>query len=68
VITTSRSWEENGDFEIKVQAKDEHNQESGWSDPLSISMPKNKNINTLLIRFLEEHPIIYEFLQKVLNE
>ncbi|RLF59254.1 MAG: Zn-dependent exopeptidase M28 [Thermoplasmata archaeon] len=67
VITTSRSWEENGDFEIKVQAKDEHNQESGWSDPLSISMPKNKNINTLLIRFLEEHPIIYELLQMVLK-
>ena len=38
-------WEEKGTYKIKIQAEDEHGYESEWSDPLSISMPKNKNIN-----------------------
>jgi len=35
-------WETKGDYEIRVKAKDTYGAESEWSDPLSVSMPKNK--------------------------
>ena len=43
-ISASHSWSLKGDYSIKVLAEDEHGQISEWSDPLSIIMPKNKNI------------------------
>lgn len=52
----SHIWIEKGDYHIKVKAKDEYDAESNWSDPLSISMPKSKSVNTPLLRFLENHP------------
>jgi hypothetical protein len=33
-------WEEEGDYKIRVKAKDTHGEESQWSDPLSITMPR----------------------------
>jgi subtilisin family serine protease len=39
----SYSWVEKGDYSIRVKAKDAHNGESDWSDPLAVSMPKNGN-------------------------
>ena len=38
---TTYSWNEQGSYEIKVKAMDEHGLESDWSDPLVVSMPKN---------------------------
>jgi len=35
-ITTSHSWTEIGDYNITVKAKDIHDVESGWSDPLTV--------------------------------
>jgi len=35
-------WIEEGDFEIKVKTKDLYDNESEWSDSLSISIPKGK--------------------------
>lgn len=35
-------WFEDGNYEIKVKAIDEHGAESDWSDPLIVSMPKSK--------------------------
>ena len=53
-ITTSHKWEKRGDYSIKVKAKDEEGYESPWSDPLIISMPKNKlKITSFLIEILE---------------
>lgn len=40
----SHSWTRSGDFEIRVKARDIYHDESEWSDPLPISMPKNKDI------------------------
>ncbi len=36
----SYTWEEKGDYSIKVKAKDIYDLESDWSDPLPVSMPK----------------------------
>jgi len=37
--SASHSWTEEGSYEIKVKAVDEHGAESAWSDPLPVSMP-----------------------------
>lgn len=38
----SHSWNTRGTYEIKVKSKDEFGSESEWSDPLSVSLPRNK--------------------------
>ncbi len=60
-------WTEQGDYEIKVKAKDKRGVQSEWSDPLPISMPKN---NPLLYNFLaelirESFPRFYIWLQQM---
>jgi hypothetical protein len=47
-IETYHTWETRGTYSIKVKAKDTDDAESEWSDPLTVSMPKNKVINTPL--------------------
>lgn len=67
--TAKHSWSSQGNFEIKAKAKNTKEVESEWSDPLSVSMPKNKGyINTpLLLRILENHPHIFPILQQIIK-
>ena len=56
-ISTSHTWTEEFTGEIKVKAKDIYGLESEWSEPLPISMPKNKNImitNQRLINIIQK--------------
>lgn len=39
-VTASHVWSVQGSYAIKTKAKDVHGEESMWSDPLPISMPK----------------------------
>jgi hypothetical protein len=57
------SWNEEGEYIVKVKAKDEHGAESEWSDPLEISMPRSRliNYNPWFFRFIQQIPIL-EFL------
>ena len=68
-IVKSNTWENRGTYIITVKAKDEHGAESIWSDPLTISMPKNRilNSNPLLLQFLEHHPYLFPILRFLLN-
>lgn len=40
----SHSWIKKGSYNIKVKAKDIKGVESVWSNPLSVTMPKNQNV------------------------
>jgi hypothetical protein len=51
----------------RVKARDEHGAESEWSDSLSLSMPKNKLLTRGLVQLLERHPLIEQFLKRVLK-
>jgi len=42
VCEQEKSWTNKGTYDIKVKAKDQFDQESEWSDPLSVSIPKTK--------------------------
>jgi hypothetical protein len=60
-IKSSHNWTEEGTYEIRVKARDQYGAESEWSDPLVISMPKNKNMdifNPWILRLIQRFPIL----------
>ncbi|MBS3777970.1 MAG: PKD domain-containing protein, partial [Candidatus Thermoplasmatota archaeon] len=42
IVEATHSWDEEGDYQIRVKAKDDHGVQGEWSDPLPVSMPKTK--------------------------
>jgi len=56
----SHKWSSVGGFSVKVKARDvPHFAESPWSEPLSVSMPRNRAFS---------NPIIIQFLQLLLQK
>lgn len=63
----SHTWLFQGTYAIKVQARDEHYAVSVWSDPYSITMPKNKVLsNTFILQLLEILIERFPLLEKIL--
>jgi hypothetical protein len=60
IISKSYKWTREGTFNIKVKSQDEYGVWSNWSDPLAVSMPKNKSV----IDF-EFHEIINNLFQRI---
>jgi hypothetical protein len=44
VVSLAHIWSADGTYPLKVKAKDINDEESVWSDSLSVSMPKSKSI------------------------
>lgn len=65
-IEATHKWDEEGDFQIKVKAKDINGIESEWSDPLQVSMPKGKMTGSLkeMIKGLMEEIYTYIIFNK----
>jgi len=63
----THTWTYEDNFEVSVMAMDEHGGESDWSDPFEFSTPKNKEINTPFIRFLENYPHLFPLLRQLLG-
>jgi hypothetical protein len=63
----SYTWASEGEYQIRVKAKDDFYGESEWSDPLAITMPKNKAINTPFQNFIEQHPFLFPLLRQMLR-
>jgi len=64
----SHTWTSNYEGNIKVKAKDSDDHESPWSDPLSVSIPKNKAVTyPLLQKFLEIFPNASPILRYLLK-
>jgi len=67
-VSAKNNWADKGNYSIKIKAKDVWDYESVWSDPLAISMPKNKPyINTPFLRFLENYPHLFPLLRRMLE-
>jgi len=62
----SHEWENKGSFIIKAKAKNTEGIETDWST-LEISMPKNRAVNPLFLRFLEQHPHLFPLLRQLLG-
>jgi len=68
-VSVTHQWSRLGIYNVKVKARDEHRDESDWSDPLSIIMPVYQNIPllNLVFEFLEKYfPQIYSLLDKII--
>lgn len=65
IVSAYHNYTERGTYEIRVKARDIYGRESEWSDPLIVSMPKNRiiTINPLLLQFLESHPHLFPLLR-----
>ncbi len=66
VVSTDfyHTWTEQGSYQVKVKARDQYITESEWSDIETISISKNKPINKPFLNFLENHPILFQLLQR----
>jgi hypothetical protein len=69
--SATHSWRNKGNYLIKVKAYDEWGEESGWSDPLSVTMPRSRAMNrpflNFLQNFLENHPNLFPILQLLMQ-
>ena len=55
--SASHIWNTDGTYLIKVKSKDMLGKESDWSDPLSVTMPRNRILNSLLLKFAQNNNI-----------
>jgi len=66
VASATHIWNERGTYEIKVKAMDTC-EESDWSEPLEVSMPKNTVRYALFLEFLHRYfPRIHLIIQRIL--
>ena len=57
--SASHRWTMKGNYDVRVKAKDVYDAESPWSDPLSVTMPRDKSTSSFkLLRFLERYPLL----------
>ncbi len=64
IVNSSHIWTRRGKYDIRVKAKDILDHQSDWSDPLQISLPKNKMlIRPIQIKFFENHLKLLQFLR-----
>ena len=62
--TASHNWDENGTYEIRAKAKDVFGDESNWSEPFSVSMPRDRTFFFTLLEILEQFfPQLFSFLR-----
>ncbi len=68
-VTATHTWEKKGDYQIRVKAKDEHGVQSEWSNPLTVSMPKQKSYDTnpiidrIIQLLIERFPVFTKIIQ-----
>ena len=63
----SHAWAARGDYNIKVKARDTVGLESDWSDPLSASMPRARQVtHPLLQKLIETFPNVFLLLRHLL--
>jgi hypothetical protein len=71
-VSTTHTWGK-GSYSIKVKAKDTIGAESNWSDPLTVTMPKNTAFNPyfaflqMLRQFFEQFPHAFPLVRYVLG-
>ncbi len=61
-INVTNNWKNKGNYIIRVKAKDEHGVESDWSEPLNVTMPRNKILDNKLFSKLFNNLIEKIFL------
>jgi len=68
IVETNHTWDEKGTYSVRVKAKDTSGDQSDWSEPLEVTMPKDKfrfvTFSTFLKNFLNNiHTLITSIFQ-----
>jgi hypothetical protein len=63
-LNVSHTWNEKGIYIIKAKAKNVEEIESGWSDPLEVSMPRSKPLPSFLEVY---YPFIIRFFSLIFS-
>jgi hypothetical protein len=67
IVTKSHSWSSEGNYTIRVKARDVYGAEcDDWTE-LEVSMPKAKTTNSFLYKFLENHPHLFPLIRQILG-
>ena len=66
-ILIEHSWKNSGSYDLKARVMDVYGAWSNWSEPLHVTMPINKSINSLFLRIFEQHPNILTLLHQLLG-
>ena len=63
-ITLVHTWNWKGTYTVKAKGMDEHEVQGKWAT-LEVSMPKNKNavFDSIILRFFNEYPRLFLFIQ-----
>ena len=61
-------WNEKGNYEIKVKARNIYNAESNWSEPLTIKIIKAKSDKNVIFNFFEQLLQYFSFFKKLLKQ
>ena len=65
-ISIAHRWDKKGSYEVRVKAKDTYNAESNWSDPLSVTMPKNQGLFKSFFDIIEHYfPRLFSILDYI---
>jgi hypothetical protein len=66
--TASHTWDDEGDYNIKVKARDPSGEESDWSDPLPITMPQAKvfSLPAFIQMLMERFPFLGRILFRLI--
>jgi hypothetical protein len=67
VITKSHSWDYQGNFRIRVRAKDTFGNIGDWGE-LEVIIPRDKTFNNPFIQFLKSHPYLFPLLQTIIQQ
>jgi len=71
-VNTSHEWESDGIKYVRVIARESNQLTSKWSEPLSVNIPKAKNVNKLffsilLEKIIERSGILKYLIEKILS-
>lgn len=67
-VFASHIFPNQGTYMVKVKAKDTSGEETVWSNPLSVTMPKSKPyINSMFLSLFDNHPLINQLIQRFLK-
>jgi len=67
-VSTSHKWSSKGTYNIKVKAQDEYGEESEWSDPLPVNIPKTSTHKSLIYQFIIKLENKYPFIEQLLKK
>ena len=66
-VTISHDWAEEGNFKVKVQAKDIYDFESEWSDSTQVRLLKSRVVHGYYMNMLERFIFVLQFIKLLIN-